>query len=162
MRVEDLRSGDLVYWKGKGFLPWLVRFWTRPKFWSLKLAPFYHVGMVWRNGGTIFYTDASPQGVAVFSFAVNTPSHAQRTHSAWDDATTVAMKSMLGKPYSFWTAALTPFKLAGRGSSAFMCSEYVTRLMERMGWDWRGYQPTPEGVRLGVLAATGNDAEVIE
>jgi hypothetical protein len=161
MKISELNSGDLVYWSGGGFWAWLIRFWTRPKFFSLKLAPFYHVGIVWRNGAGLFYADAGPTGVAIYNFAINPPSHAQRTHSAWTQETTDLLKRELHKPYSYKTAVLTPFKLAGRGSKAWMCSEFVVALMTQMGWDWKGYQPTPEGVRAS-LEALGHHVEDLE
>jgi hypothetical protein len=155
MKLSDLKSGDLVYWKGQGLWAWLIRKWTR--------SQFAHVGIVWRNGAGIFYADANyPQGVGLYNFAINTPTHAQHTHSAWAQDTTNFLKSQLGKPYSHWTAVLTVFKIAGKGSRAWMCSEFVVRVLEQMGWDWHGYQPTPEGIRKGVLKSAGYDVEVIE
>ena len=163
MNIMDIRSGDVLYWKGSGFWAWLVRFWTRPKFWSFRLAPFYHVGMAWRNGAQLFIVDAVPEkGVRVIQFHFDPPSHCQRTHSAWTDLTVNWLREQQYKPYSKWTAAITPFGIAGKGTRAFMCSELVIHLLERMGWDWHGSKPTPQGVMLGIANATGQQPEVIE
>lgn len=162
MKLDEIRSGDLVYWRGTGFWAWLVRFWTRPKFWSLQLAPFFHVGVAWKNGASLFFTDASRSGVRVLFYQIDPPTHAQHTHSSWTPQALAFMQASQGKPYSYKTAFTVPFKIVGKGSSAFMCSEYACRLLEEMGWNWNNYHPTPEGLRLGIKFSTGYDAEVIE
>ena len=162
MKIRDIRSGDLVYWKGEGFWAWLVRFWTRPKFWSWRPAPFFHVGVAWWNGVSLFITDASREGVRCIPFHRDAPSHCQHTHSAWCDATTRLMREMIGKPYSYKTSFLTLFQIAGHGSSAWMCSEYAVKILSTMGWGFGSYQPTPEGLRRSVEDVSGFKVEVIE
>lgn len=162
MKIRDIRSGDLVYWKGEGFWAWLVRFWTRPKFWSWRPAPFFHVGVAWWNGASLFVTDASLGGVRCYYFHIDPPSHVQPTHSAWSEDTTRFMREQIGKPYSYRTGFLTLFQVAGHGSSAWMCSEYAVKLLSSMGWGFGSYQPTPEGLRKSILQVSGVDAEVIE
>ena len=105
MLISDIKSGDLLYWKGEGFWPWLIRFWTRPKFWSLKPAPFFHVGVAWWNGVSLFITDASREGVRCIPFHRDAPSHCQHTHSAWCDATTRLMREMIRDNNVFYWAA---------------------------------------------------------
>jgi hypothetical protein len=115
--------------------------------------------MFWRNGDTNIVIESFPgKGVLIRPYELDPPSHAQATGIAFRPQ---CLDLFAGKPYSYWTAILTVFTLAGRGSKAFICSELVTRILEIHHWDWHGYQPTPEGVRLGVLTSTGNQAEVL-
>jgi hypothetical protein len=152
--MNELKSGDLLYWRGKGFKAWLVRNWTH--------SLYSHVGMYWLNGTVPLILEAdSKRGVVVRVWDIDPPQAGQHTGVAFRPQALDLMRNLNGKPYSYWTAILTVFCIAGKGSNAFICSELVVKMLEIMGWDWRGYQPTPEGTRLGVKVATGNDAEVI-
>ena len=154
MTHAELKSGDLLYWRGTGIKAWLVRHWTH--------SEYSHVGMYWQNGTNPYVIEADFHlGVIFRPYWSDPPQAGQHTHLAFDVGAINEMRKVQGAPYSLRTAIATVFCVAGKGSQAFMCSELVVRLMEKCGWDWQGYQPTPEGVRLGVLNATGNNAEVL-
>lgn len=159
MNVSNLRSGDLLYWRGKGFYGWLVRWWTRPNPWKFwQSSPYGHVGMVWVNGGATHIIEANPgRGVTMDAWSILTtpPDYWQPTHTALSQtATQFVIDNYLGRPYSFATAILTVFGLAGRGRSAFMCSELCQTILEICGWKFPT-QLHPAGLADQVAKAYG-------
>lgn len=157
MRTSDLKSGDLLYWKGKGIYAALVRWFTRDsflKFWTS--APYSHVAVCWKNGSmpTQFIESYPGVGVRVMRLMDDPPDFAQHTHTAWmGNVVTVKIAPLVGRPYSKWTAAMVMLGMAGRGTSAFICSELAQYLLEQFGWDWDGMKYHPYGLAKAVTRA---------
>lgn len=157
MRSIDLKSGDLLYWKGKGFFSWLVRWATRPSFWRFwTTAPYSHVAVCWKNGSmpTQFVESYPGIGVRVVRMMDDPPDFAQHTHTAWlTNVVVERINPLMGRPYSRWTALMVMLGMSGDGTSAFMCSELAQYLLEQFGWDWKGEKYHPYGLSLAVTRA---------
>ena len=152
MYVSDLHTGDLLYWKGKGFLPWLVRTWTR--------SPYAHVAVYLANGAGGAYYDAQPgKGVEALPFGDDPPQFAQVTHCGWSGLVHDQVNALVGRPYSYWTGIATTLGIAGRGTSAFICSELAMQILSYCGWDFKGKHYTPAGLAAAVTRANGNAVE---
>lgn len=148
MRLSDLRSGDLLYWRGKGFYAWLARVWTR--------SPWSHVAVFFWNGGTPCFIDASiKHGVRAHEIINDWPDAAQHSHSAWTDATRAWALRFEGEPYGWLDAIRGGFGLPAN-HRGYMCSEFVALVMRYMGWGWpHNAAPTPQRIAEVVEAGMG-------
>lgn len=164
MKLSELHSGELLYWRGSGYMAALVRWWTRPKFWSVTgSSPYAHVGIFWRNGNIPYVIEAdSKYGVVARPLTYDYPNAVQKTEVAWTIPVQQQILALIGKPYSFWTDVATVFWIAGKGSKSYMCSELAVKVLTIAGWDWKGYQPTPAGVLLSIKNVTNVDVEPLE
>lgn len=155
MRLSDLKSGDLLYWRGKGLYAWLVRKWTRSE-WS-------HIAVFYRNGGDACFIDAAPRiGVRSHFIANDWPDAAQHTHCAWYPATFAYAMSFVGQKYDFLDAIRAAVGLPSK-HRGYMCSEFAAALMRHMGWGWPANAcPTPQQVADVVDLGAGYRVERLD
>lgn len=153
--ISELHNGDLLYWKGKGFFPWLVRTWTR--------STYAHVGVFFNNGQGGAYFESQPGlGVRMVSIAVDPPQACQITTCAWDTQITQKVINLEGRPYSYWTSIATILGIAGKGTSAYMCSELAMQILSFCGWDFKGAHYTPIGLSLAITRSNGEPIEELQ
>ena len=155
--VIDLRSGDVLAWRGTGFWAWIVRTWTR--------SPWAHIGIYWLDGNLpVVLEVTSPGGfnaTAFFSHAL--PDAFIHAHLAWThDLQVFAVKEYSRAPYSYLDAALAGIGLQPLSKDrGMMCSEYVVDVLAKAGWTLP-WSPTPAHVLAEIQRATGNPLVPIE
>lgn len=122
-----IQSGDLLFWRGTGFVAALVRWATR--------RPWAHVAMAWRDGDQILILDAYPfNGVSIRtrlsgSLPATWVSMPLDWEAAWEDA-----RMDIGESYSAENGVLAWLKrrLRGRGKQ---CAQFAIEVLKAGGVD---------------------------
>lgn len=130
-----IRSGDLLAWRGRGPISWLIRHVTG--------GSHTHAGVAWRFRGRLFVLEAREgRGVQIRALSQATPFDWIVTGIAWtDDAERVALAG-LGRPYSYRDAIRTAFGLSQRRPGD-ICSEYAARVLRTADPLKHHYPPNP-------------------
>lgn len=133
---NQIRSGDLLAWRGRGPVSWLIR--------HVSGGAHTHVGVAWWLHGRLFILEAR-EGVGVQIRAASAALSFDwiKTGAVWTERVEQYALSKLGKPYSYIDALQ-----AGLGfplnQDGYICSEYAAELFRRM--DARSallFSPTP-------------------
>lgn len=138
---EKIRSGDLLAWRGKGLVSWLIRHVTG--------GSHTHVGVAWWLHDRLFILEAREGvGVQIRAASAALPFDWISLDLIWDEVTERFALQALGKPYSYADAlrAGLGFRLSDDG---YICSEYaaeVIRCLEMDCSDRPASHSTPTGL----------------
>lgn len=135
---SQIRSGDLLFFRGTGLDAWAVRTWTH--------SPYSHVGIAWRIAGRVVVLESRPvHGGVTFD---RTLSQALADGATWvplETPWTAAMESRalehLGAPYGWANDLRAALGLRVHGP-AMECAEYASLVL---GGVYRGDE-TPAGL----------------
>lgn len=130
---NQIKSGDLLAWRGRGPVGWIVRHWTGSA-WS-------HVGVAWRFRGRLFVLEAR-EGIGVGLRAVSNalPFDHIGSDADWNDEVERFALDHLGKAYSYPDFVRAGLGLAP-GHEGEICSEYAAKVLRRAGVLASGYTP---------------------
>ena len=96
---HEIKSGDLLAYRGSGFLSRLVKAWTNSD-WS-------HVGIAWVFKGNVFILEAQEgSGVGIRALSHVLPMDWIPTHAVWSEAMENEIMGKLGKKYSYQDAIM--------------------------------------------------------
>lgn len=144
-----LRSGDLVAWKGKTLFARLISWWTS--------SPYTHVGIIYVHKGRVFVLEARPHRGVVLTAASQLKDFYwfRGSGTMWQGSAERFAFQMLGLPYSWRDIANVVFGKRLR-ASGFICSEYVAKIYQCMGFLPHIENPTPGVIVDAVIANTQN------
>ena len=130
---SSIRSGDLLAWRGEGFVGRLIRHWTG--------ASWSHVGIAWRFRGRVFVLEAREgSGVGLRAVSNCLPFDHIGADSHWSEDVESFALEHLGKPYSY-----PDFVRAGLGLrpgfEGEICSEYAAKVLRQAGVFASGLTP---------------------
>ena len=155
--LAELKSGDVLVWRGSGFWPGVVRWWTKSE-WA-------HVGMLWWNGSVpVVLEVTSPGGFQVTAFfAHDLPDAFIHTHLAWTpELQAFATKEYARASYGYFDAFLAGIGLQPLSKNRGMqCAEYVVDVLKKAGWTLP-WSPTPVHVIAEITKVTGNQLVLIK
>ncbi|SNY90087.1 hypothetical protein SAMN04515647_0229 [Cohaesibacter sp. ES.047] len=124
----QIRSGDLIAFRGKGPVSWLIRHVT---------GGFHtHVGVAWWFRGRLFILEAREGiGVTLRAACAALPFDWIRLSVDWSASVEDFAFSQLGKPYSYIDAlgAGLGFPMTAEG---YICSEYAAEIFWRSDLDF--------------------------
>lgn len=121
---QQIKTGDLLAWRGRGSISWLIRHITG--------GVHTHVGIAWWLHGRLFILEAK-EGVGVQIRAASAALSFDwlQLDLAWSFEVEEFALSKLGKPYSYVDALQ-----AGLGfplnQDGYICSEYAAELYKRL------------------------------
>lgn len=129
MRYDEaralIRSGDLIAFRGEGWLSRLIRAATGGS-WS-------HVGVAWCFRDRVFILEArETQGVTIRALSeVGRFDWISTAPIAWTDRAETAALADLGRSYSYADAALVGIGLSP-ATHGEICSEYASKVLHQM------------------------------
>ncbi len=127
-RRAQIRSGDLLAWRGRSPGAWIVRHWTG--------ARISHVGLALWVGPRLFAIEARPGlGVTMRLLSTALPcewSPLDLPVERWAAAEEFALKT-LGRGYSWLDAILAGLGLPPRRWDKYQCAEFVAGCYRRAG-----------------------------
>lgn len=121
---SQIKSGDLLAWRGRGPIAWLIR--------TVTGGSWTHVGVAWWLHGRLFILEAKEgSGVQIRAASAAFPFDWLALGFDWSEKVEQFALSRLGKPYSYIDAlqAGLGFPLTQEG---YICSEYAAELFRRM------------------------------
>ncbi|WP_208999417.1 hypothetical protein [Roseibium sediminis] len=122
---QDIRSGDLIAFRGNGPVSRLIRHVTGGR--------HTHVGVAFRYGGRLFVLEARERaGVQIRACSNVGAFDWIETGLKWTDAAENFAFSKLGKPYSYLDAVRAGLGARLRGTG-YICSEYAAEIQLRCG-----------------------------
>ena len=142
-RRAQIRSGDLLAWRGRSPGAWIVRHWTG--------SEISHTGVAMWIAGRLFAIEARPGlGVTMRLLSAALPCEwaGLRIDSAdWKRAEEFALRA-LGRNYSWLDAILAGLGLPPRQWNGYQCAEFVRDVLRRAGMkmDMDGIPMTPRHV----------------
>ncbi len=122
---NNLKSGDVVAWSGKGFKPALIRFFTK--------SEYTHVGVVWTYRGRVFVIEQIFPEARVFPLSELLPFHVLHLNKVLTaEAEDVAFSYLGITKYSNWEAIKS---LVGLNNSPdkWQCVEFCKAILKANG-----------------------------
>lgn len=120
-----IKSGDVVFFRGKGPGTWLIRTWTKSR-WS-------HCGIAWVIGERVLLLEAHPfAGVRAIPMSTKKPDHWFQFDVWSGSAENVALET-LGEGYGWWDCVRAGFGLPPRSDKSYQCAEYVIAVLKAAG-----------------------------
>jgi hypothetical protein len=121
----QIRSGDLLLFRGTGFSAWLVRQWTG--------SPFSHVGLAWCIGGRVLVLESRPEygGVTInraLSQALGDGPTWMALGVTWDEAMEERALAVLGSSYGWKNSLRSAFGIRVSGDEV-ECAQYVFHVL---------------------------------
>ena len=125
MNYSDIKTGDLIFFRGSGFLSYLIRKWSK--------SSFAHVGIAWCMGGRILILETRPahKGVTIdrtLSNAISDVPTWLKSPIVWNEECEIRALSNLGIKYGWFSALRAAFGYSP-DSTNFDCSEYVAYVL---------------------------------
>ena len=118
----EIRSGDLLAWRGTSFLGRLVRAVTGGS-WS-------HVGIAWWYRGRLLVLEAKEgRGVSIRNASHALPFDHVSTGLSWTAAAEDRTFAELGMPYSWLDALRAGLGLRTNPADGFICSEFAAHVL---------------------------------
>jgi hypothetical protein len=152
---HDIRSGDLLAWKGTSWVGRFIRHWTG--------SDFSHVGIAWVFADRVFVLEAREfRGVQITPLSSALPCYWISTGIKWTPALEEAALDEVGQRYSFADAIRAGVGLKPRSANGWQCAEYAAWLLylarlpdlTRQEADFT-FCPTPGELVDNVLITTG-------
>lgn len=159
-----MKSGDVLAWRGTGFVSSFIEHWTA--------SEYSHVGLIWvpesaELAGRVLVLEAreaqnfgpgwgSVQLVAASQAIRRAPCDWVRTALTWSPTMAVSAVENLGKPYSYLAAVEAGLNIASSDQSV-ICSKYIADIF---GISGRGMTPKALVSRLRDDGATLQSIEI--
>lgn len=142
-----LRAGDIIVWRGTGFIASLVRVFT--------LSDWHHIGVVLppaAEGEGFRMLEAAPNGgVQVGPLAPWLPAHRICMGGAWTAEAEAAAMQWRGLPYSYVDGVRAVLRLRPR-MRGMQCAELVRAWLGLVGVFVPDDSPTPDDIVFSLLS----------
>lgn len=155
MRYDEarplIRSGDLIAFRGEGWLSRLIR--------SLSGGSWSHVGIAWVFRGRVFLLEAREgRGVGIRALSEVGAFDWIGINGNWSEAVEALALELLGREYAYADAVLVGLGLAPRAHGE-ICSEYAGRIVDVVRAKWQ----IPKGLSPAALVecALDNGASLV-
>lgn len=139
---EDIQSGDLILFHGRGFVAWIIRLFTN--------SNFSHSAIAWRMGGRVLLIEsrANTDGVAIgrsLSQALEDGAYWAPMNISWTEPVLkAALDDGIHQKYDFVDAIRAGLGLHPT-SEGLQCSEFVVNVFRAAGHGAdRLIAPTPQ------------------
>lgn len=121
----EIRSGDLVFFRGKGIGPWFIRTWTKSR-WS-------HCGIAWVIGERVLLLEAHPfAGVRAIPMSEKHPDY-YFDIGCWNKYAEAAALDKLAESYGWLDCARAGIGLPTLPDSHYQCAEYAVEVLRAAG-----------------------------
>lgn len=121
----QIRSGDLLAWRGSTAFSRLIRHWTG--------GSYGHVGIAWLFKNRVFVLqEKERQGINLVALSDNLPCDWIATDAVWTDAVETEAMRHLGQSYGMLNCVLAGLNIEPVGVKR-ICSEYAYRLLQLSG-----------------------------
>lgn len=121
----QIRSGDLLAWRGTTQFSRLIRHWTG--------GSYGHVGVAWLFKNRVFVLqEKERQGINLVALSDNLPCDWIATDAVWTDAVETEAMRHLGQSYSVLNCVLAGLNIEPVGVKR-ICSEYAYRILQLSG-----------------------------
>jgi hypothetical protein len=123
---KKIRSGDVLAWRGKGFMTMVSRVLTR--------SQYGHVGIAWVAGNRVFVLEAyQNKGVRIFPLSERLPADHFPLNVKWDlNVETLALEEV-GRKYSKMDKIRAFFGREPKSGNGWQCAEYVNAILNKGG-----------------------------
>jgi hypothetical protein len=155
MKMNEIKTGDLLYWEKKGVYAWIIR--------HLTGYAQTHVAVALVLEGIPFYVEAEDKvGVRMVNILTNSPKWCQHTDATVSVEARAWLLAQLTVPYSMLNAAE-----AGLGKKpkeyGWQCAELATAFLRKCGWSkYLPTAPTPGNLAEEVETDTGHPLVMLE
>lgn len=155
MKTSEIKSGDLLYWEGKGFYSWIIKHFTG--------YHQTHVAVALVLEGIPFYVEATnPAGVRMVNIMTDPPKWCQHTDAVVTDEARKFLLSQLTIPYSLLNAAEAGVGMKPK-EYGWECAELAAAFLRKCGWSkYLPTSPTPGNLWEEVEADTGHPLVLLE